>query len=142
MGYVSTCFGTFRRRILGVGLLFAVFSTFGGFPVRAGGQGKQEAAPCGSETTTAAMRNCENLRYQRAEQVLDSVYAELMKQLDKTGKAKLHTVQSAWLQFRQADADFEADIVGEGTLAPLIRVTVMADMTEARARELKKSLRP
>ena len=88
------------------------------------------------------MRNCENLRYQRAKQALNSVYAELMKQLDATGKEKLRSVQSAWLQFRQAEADFEADMVREGTLAPLVRVTVMADMTEARTRELKKSLRP
>ena len=142
MGNVSTCFGTVGARVLSVVLLFGVFSTLGSFPVRAGGQIKQEGAPCGSETTTAAMRNCENLRYQRAEQALNSVYAELMKQLDATGKEKLRAVQSAWLQFRQAEADFEADMVREGTLAPLVRVTVMADMTEARTRELKKSLRP
>jgi uncharacterized protein YecT (DUF1311 family) len=65
-----------------------------------------------------------------------------MKQLDETGKAKLRAVQSAWVRFRRTDSDFEADIAREGTLAPLIRVTVLADMTEARTRELKKSLRP
>jgi uncharacterized protein YecT (DUF1311 family) len=65
-----------------------------------------------------------------------------MKQLDETGKMKLRTVQSTWVRFRRADSDFEADIARDGTLAPLIRVTVLADMTEARTRELKKSLQP
>ncbi len=88
------------------------------------------------------MRNCENLRYERAQQTLDSTYAELMKQLDATGKAKLRAAQSAWLKFRQADADFEASLAAGGTLAPLIKITVMADLTEARAVELKKSLQP
>lgn len=123
-------------------VLLAVCSTYGAFPPYAVGQSEKEGAPCGSETTTAAMVNCENLRYQRAQQALDSMYAELMKQLDETGKMKLRTVQSAWVRFRRADSDFEGDIAREGTLAPLIRVTVLADMTESRTRELKKSLRP
>ncbi len=88
------------------------------------------------------MRNCENLRYEQAQKALDAAYAELMKQLDATGKTKLRAAQSAWLQFRQADADFEASRAAGGTLAPLIKITVMADLTEARAVELKKSLQP
>jgi uncharacterized protein YecT (DUF1311 family) len=136
----STCIGAFRKRLLGVALLFALCATFAGLPVHAAGQSRQEALPCSSETTTAGMRNCENLRYEQAQKALDSVYALLMKQLDAGGKEKLRAAQSAWLQFRQADADFEAQIGEGGTLAPLIKITVMADLTEARTTELKKSL--
>jgi uncharacterized protein YecT (DUF1311 family) len=142
MRNVSTGFGTFRKRVLGIAFLCAACATFGGLPVRAFGQAKQESLPCRSETTTAGMRNCENLRYERAQQTLDSVYAQLMKQLDAAGKAKLRTAQSAWLQFRQAEADFQAQVAEGGTLAPLIKITIMADLTEARAVELKKSLQP
>jgi uncharacterized protein YecT (DUF1311 family) len=141
MGYVSTFFGKIRTRSLGL-VLLAVCSTFVDFPAYSVGQSEKEAAQCGSEATTAAMVNCENLRYRRVQQTLDSVYAELMKQLDETGRMKLRTAQSAWVRFRGADSDFEADTARGGTLAPLIRVTVLADRTEARARELKKSLRP
>ena len=88
------------------------------------------------------MRNCENLRYERAQQALDSAYSQLMKQLDEAGKEKLRAAQSAWLQFRQAEADFQAQVAEGGTLAPLIKITVMADMTEARTTQLKKSLQP
>lgn len=129
-----------RTRILGVTILLVVSCAVGAFPIAAVGQAKQESAPCSSETTTAGMRNCENLRYEKAQQELDSVYAQLMKQLDKTGKAKLKSAQSAWLRFRKAEADFQADSARGGTLAPLIRITVMADLTGARAAELKKSL--
>ena len=142
MKTLSRYFTTFRERVLAVALLCAVCSTLSGLPVQAFGQDKQEALPCSSETTTAGMRNCENLRYERAQKALDAAYAELMKQLDEGGKAKLRAAQSAWLQFRKADADFEASRAAGGTLAPLIKITVMADLTEARAVELKKSLQP
>jgi len=141
MGSVSTLFTDIRTRSLAVALL-AVCSTIGAFPPHAVAQSEKGGAQCGAETTTAATLNCENLRYQQAQKALDSVYAELMKQLDETGKMKLRTVQAAWVRFRRADSDFEGDVARDGTLAPLIRVTVMADMTEARTRELKKSLRP
>jgi uncharacterized protein YecT (DUF1311 family) len=142
MGNVGSGFWTYRKHVFGIVLLCAVCSTLGGFQVRAFGQAKQEALPCSTETTTAGMRNCENLRYEQAQKALDAAYAELMKQLDATGKTKLRAAQSAWLQFRQADADFEASRAAGGTLAPLIKITVMADLTEARAVELKKSLQP
>ena len=89
-------------------LLAACLATVGGDPIRAAGQ-EEEAATCSSETTTAAMQRCENLRYQRAQQALDSAYAGLVKQLDETGKAKLRAAQAAWLRFRRADSEFAAD---------------------------------
>jgi uncharacterized protein YecT (DUF1311 family) len=142
MKTLGRCVTTIRERVLGVALLGAVCFTISGLPVHAFAQAKQETLPCTSETTTAGMRSCENQRYEQAQKALDAAYAELMTQLDSTGKAKLRAAQSAWLQFRQADADFEASRAAGGTLAPLIRITVMADLTEARAVELKKSLQP
>jgi uncharacterized protein YecT (DUF1311 family) len=113
----STYIGTFRKRVLGVALLFGVCAIFGSLPVHAAGQTRQEALPCNSETTTAGMRNCENLRYEQAQQALDSVYALLMKQLDAGGKEKLRAAQSAWLQFRQAEVDFEAQVGAGDSIA-------------------------
>ena len=95
---------------------------------------------CKKATTTAAMRACENTRYQKAEQELNAVYKDLMQQLDEGRREKLRLAQSAWLQFREANAAFEADAARGGTLAPLIKMTVLADMTEARTAELKKAL--
>ena len=108
--------------------------------VRAAGQTAETGTDCKNATTTAAMRACENTRFQKAEQELNAVYKDLLKQLDAGRKEKLRVAQSAWLRFREANADFEADAARGGTLAPLIRMTVLADMTEARTAELKKAL--
>lgn len=97
---------------------------------------------CGNATTTAAMRECAGMRYNKAEQELKTVRAQLSQKLDETGKAKLQAAQSAWVQFRKANAEFQSDLVRGGTLAPLIQITVMADMSEARVAELKKALKP
>jgi uncharacterized protein YecT (DUF1311 family) len=108
----------------------------------AAGQADHASPPCQSQTTTAAMQNCETVRYQQAEQALDSAYKELMAKSDPAGKVKLRAAESAWLLFRKAEADFQANTARGGTLAPLIRIAVMSDLTENRVAELKKSLRP
>ncbi len=99
-------------------------------------------ADCGNATTTAAMRSCAAARFTAAEQELRTVRAELLEKLDETRKIKFLAAQSTWVQFRKANAEFQADLVRGGTLAPLVQITVMADMTEARVAELKKAMKP
>ena len=105
---------------------------------RPGVQTTGSGSDCKDAATTAAMRTCENTRYQKAEQDLNAAFNELMRQLDADQKSKLRVAQSAWMRFREANADFEAATVRGGTLAPLLKVSTLADMTEARAAELKK----
>jgi uncharacterized protein YecT (DUF1311 family) len=102
----------------------------------------QGQSNCADATTTAQMETCANARYQTASQDLADVLAQLNKKLDATGRERLNKAQAAWILFRDANADFMADVARGGTLAPVIRKTVLADMTEARSRELKKTLRP
>jgi uncharacterized protein YecT (DUF1311 family) len=87
------------------------------------------------------MINCENLRYQKAQAKLEAAYGKLLRKLDAEGKVKLQAAEAAWVVFRKANADFEADAARGGTMAPLIRATVLADMTEARSSALEKSSR-
>jgi uncharacterized protein YecT (DUF1311 family) len=101
----------------------------------------QDGAACGSAKTTADMRQCENNRYQKAQQDLNTTYEKLMAKLDPIGKGKLQAAETAWVNFRKANADYLADAARGGTLAPLIAITVSAEMTEARTNELKKSLK-
>lgn len=105
-------------------------------------QDTSHQSDCGNATTTAAMRQCATERYAKAELELRAARAKLLDKLDQTGKAKFLAAQSAWVQFRRANAEFQADLVRGGTLSPLIQTTVMADMTEARVAELKKALEP
>lgn len=84
------------------------------------------------------MRTCEASRYATAQQELNAAYQGLMEHLDQGQKEKLRMTQRAWLRFRDANADFQASIVQGGTLAPLVRISSLTEMTKARAQELKK----
>jgi uncharacterized protein YecT (DUF1311 family) len=102
----------------------------------------QSERSCDSAMTTAAMKTCESTRYEKAQRDLDTTYQVILKKLDSTGQSKLRAAQTAWLRYRQANANYAADAARGGTLGPLIQITVFADMTEARAAELKKALKP
>ncbi len=86
------------------------------------------------------MRACENVRREKAEQDMNAAYAALDRRLTGRRKANLGAAQRAWLQFRDANAAFYRSEAEGGTLAPLTDTSARADMTEARAAELKKIL--
>ena len=109
-------------------------------PAPAIAQKPAEPQDCSSATTTAAMRTCEIARYAKAERELRVVYSELSGKSDPAARTKLNASQSAWEQFRVANADFHADTARDGTMAPLLRNTALAEMTEARVAELKQML--
>jgi uncharacterized protein YecT (DUF1311 family) len=88
------------------------------------------------------MRICAITRYETAQRDLDETINKLEKSLDTIGNQRLHDAQGAWIKFRDANADFIADSARGGTLAPVLRESALADMTEARSNELKKVLWP
>lgn len=100
----------------------------------------QEPRACSSAETTAAMLNCANIQYEKAQQDLHQVYQTLLTKQDAIGRTKLQAAQAAWLQYRKANADFSADAARGGTAAPLLEVTALTDMTQARTAELKRLL--
>jgi uncharacterized protein YecT (DUF1311 family) len=106
-------------------------------PVRA-----QSQSDCSTATTTASMRTCAIARYETAQRDLDETIGQLEKTLDTIGNQRLKDSQAAWVKFCEANADFLADSARGGTLAPVLRESALADMTEARSNELKKVLRP
>lgn len=97
---------------------------------------------CRNASTTSAMRACANASYEAAQRELDSAYQNLLQRLDSSQREKLRVAQRAWLQYRDANAQFQASLAQGGTLAPLIRTTVLAEMTKARASELKNENLP
>ncbi|HXJ78222.1 MAG TPA: lysozyme inhibitor LprI family protein [Candidatus Methylomirabilis sp.] len=95
-------------------------------------------ARCENAQTTAAMRECELRRYQQADIEMTAAYQALMGQLDQIGRTKLRQAQRAWVKYRDAEADLQADAARGGTLAPLIRASALADLTESRREQLRK----
>ncbi|MBE0619066.1 MAG: DUF1311 domain-containing protein [Burkholderiales bacterium] len=124
-------------------LAIAIFSLFlaAPAPALAHGQNVGASVACENAQNTAAMRACENARLRRATEAMDAAYQALSARLDARGQAKLRAAQQAWLKFRAAEADYQADVARDGTLAPLIGASVQADLTEARGKDLDKAAR-
>ena len=110
-----------------------------GAPASALGQTAAEIAACENARSTAAMRECEIGRLQRAEAGMNAAYRNLSAKLDQPGRAKLHAAQEAWLKFRDAEAEYKADFARGGTLAPLIAASAQADLTDARRKDLEQA---
>jgi len=119
-------------------LILALWGLLGA-PAQALGQGAAQDAACENAKSTAAMRECEIGRLKRAEAAMNAAYRSLSAKLDPRGQAKLRDAQQAWLQFRAAEAQYQADAARDGTLAPLIAASVQADLTESRRRDLEKA---
>lgn len=122
-----------------VPVLVVSLAGFLGVPVQVLGAGEVKSAKCDDARTTAAMRQCENTRLMHAEEAMNAAYRALSAKLDGAGQEKLSAAQDAWLKFRAAEANYQANLVRDGTLAPLIRVSVQADMTESRRKDLEQA---
>jgi len=129
-----------RLPVLRTALIVAL-SVLPGAPGQALGQAAAENVACENAKSTAAMRECEIGRLKRADAALNAAYRSLGAKLDQRGREKLRAAQQAWLKFRDAEADYQADAARDGTLAPLIAASVQADLTESRRKELEKAAR-
>jgi uncharacterized protein YecT (DUF1311 family) len=128
----SECAPAGLRLVLTVGLWWLLASTAPAFG---------QSAACENAQTTAAMRQCEIARLKRANEAMNDAYRKLAARLDARGRAKLQAAQEAWLKYRSAEAEYQADSARDGTLAPLIEASVQADLTEARGKEIDKAAR-
>jgi len=127
-------------RVLQLSILIGIFSLYLSQPANCqeSSSGSTQGSQCENAQTTAAMRECENIRYKKANDDMMKAYRDLLKKLKGTEKVQLQRAQMAWLKYREAQADLEAMEANGGTLAPLIRTSVMADLTEARRAQLLK----
>lgn len=129
-------------RVLLVSKLVVFAFLAGGLLAQTIDQPKPAENQCENATTTAAMRTCEMARFQTAQRELEAAYEGLMKHLETEQQQKLRLAQRAWLRFRDANADFQASTAQGGTLAPLIRVGTLTEMTKARTADLKRQAEP
>ena len=65
----------------------------------------------------------------------------LLAKLDDIGKQKLRAAQRAWVAFRDAQAEFEADDMRDGSAAPLLHSGSRARNTRDRTAALKEHLK-
>ena len=77
--------------------------------------------------------------FETADKALNEVYKKLVAKLDDESQAKLKTAQKAWIAFRDAEAEFEADMGARGgSMWPLIYHGRRAGLTKERTEVLEK----
>ena len=91
--------------------------------------------------TQAQMNNQAAAEFKKADADLNKVYAKVVAKLDDEGKEKLKVAQRAWIAFRDAQAEVDADISRGGSMVPLLRASSMTDSTQARIRQLQDYLK-
>ena len=91
--------------------------------------------------TQAEMNSQAFAEFKKADAELNKVYAQVIAKLDAEGKEKLKVAQRAWVAFRDAQAEVDADGSRGGSIVPLLRSTSMTESTQARTKQLRAFLK-
>ncbi len=79
--------------------------------------------------------------YEKADAELNKVYAKVLAKLDEEGKGKLKAAQRAWVAFRDAQAEMDADLMRGGSLSTLLRAGSLTGTTKTRVKDLREFLK-
>lgn len=79
--------------------------------------------------------------FKKADRDLNKLYPQVLAKLDEEGQEKLKASQRAWVAFRDAQAELEADSARGGTMAPLLRATSLSGTTQDRITQLRAFLK-
>jgi uncharacterized protein YecT (DUF1311 family) len=80
--------------------------------------------------------------FEKADAKLNSVYKKLLAKQDEEGRKKLIAAERAWVAYRDAEADFEADAAARGgSMEPMIYSGTAKRLTDARIKELAEALK-
>lgn len=82
------------------------------------------------------MNLCAQQNYAQVDADLNEAYRALKVVLPKGGKEALIAAETAWLQFRDRDCDFERSAFAGGSIVPMIYNTCLTERTTARTNEL------
>jgi uncharacterized protein YecT (DUF1311 family) len=111
-----------------------------------------QAADCIEPQSSAEMKICTEIELKAADVELNKVYAEAVtaaREQYRTmrgepgykrmpdSEAVLRKAQRAWVEFRDANCDYQYQVYYGGSLAGLSYLACKAEMTKARVKELK-----
>ncbi|MCA1564475.1 MAG: lysozyme inhibitor LprI family protein [Acidobacteria bacterium] len=97
--------------------------------------------PCPGARTQSELNGCAARARDRADAELNKVYRELMKETGTAERAQLRAAQLAWIEFRDAQCDYESIGNKGGSIYPMVYSFCLAKVTAARARHLQEILR-
>jgi hypothetical protein len=82
---------------------------------------------------------CADWHYKQADRWLNQVYVHARTPLDKQGRKLLLDAQRSWLAFRDAECVNARDAARGGTMASILQISCLTDLTKKRARDLTAS---
>lgn len=121
--------------------------TAGMFVLFLAGGASAQAVDCKTPTTQSDMTSCEQARQGAADKALNAQYkktraAMVAVDTDLDGNMKgaekaLVTAQRAWIAYRDAECEAEGFQARGGTMEPMLVAGCIANVTDARTKELK-----
>jgi uncharacterized protein YecT (DUF1311 family) len=111
-----------------------------------GSDQKQKSSCWDQATTQQAMNSCASQDWQRADAELNRVYRQVVAAYSSTKdqQEKIVKAQRAWTTFRDAEVDAwypESERPNRGSIFPMCRGQMLAQLTEERTRELRGMLK-
>jgi uncharacterized protein YecT (DUF1311 family) len=138
-------------------MIFLLFASLWLTQQSAKSQGERsfEKGPCDWAQTQQEMNQCSGEQYRKADAHLNTVYAKLVRLLEKdlsedqqrknteqvkfdqTAIQKLKTAEKAWIQYRDLHCDAARHQIGGGSMSPMVWADCMTNSTERRIEDLK-----
>lgn len=128
------------KKFLWTGLLCALAACALTAPTSARQKKPAASNPCDEARTQLEMNECADREYRKADAELNRVYQQLMR-ASGGSDARLKTAQLAWIKFRDAECDYKAAFNEGGSMQPMTYSFCLADVTKARTRQLRDSLK-
>ncbi len=92
---------------------------------------------CGQLATQSDINACARNNYAVSDRTLNQVYQTLRSNLSAADTAKLTSAEQAWIEFRDAQCEFERSRFDGGSIAPLILSSCLEQITDLRIEELR-----
>ncbi|MEO0541231.1 MAG: lysozyme inhibitor LprI family protein [Cyanobacteria bacterium P01_A01_bin.105] len=96
-----------------------------------------EKQDCGQLATQLDINACAHANYTVSDRLLNQVYQTLRSGLSAENKTQLTTAEQAWINFRDAQCEFERSRFEGGSIAPLILSSCLEQITDLRIDELR-----
>jgi uncharacterized protein YecT (DUF1311 family) len=100
------------------------------------------AADCADDATQSELNACAGADFQAADRTLNTLYADIKDRLkgDADTTRLLTLAQRAWVAWRDAECDFSAASVAQGSIYPMIRDQCLTELTNARVADFRRHL--
>lgn len=91
-----------------------------------------------NDESQMGMNICAAADYKAEDAKLNRAYREIVKRLSDSPESKklLQTAQRDWIAFRDAECAFSTNDSKDGSIYPMLLSQCLADLTEARAKQL------